>query len=96
MENISTLMKMLRTRDHSRLFLMLVLLELPLVIESSELLKEQLMEELMYHIKLKSSQDIPEQRQKTSQIKKVKLLIPREPKLSMMPRYTEQESTEDM
>jgi hypothetical protein len=96
MENISTLMKMLRTRDHSRLFLMLVLLELPLVIESSELLKEQLMEELMYHIKLKSSQDIPEQKQKTSQIKRVKLLIPREPKLSMMPRSTEQESTEDM
>jgi hypothetical protein len=88
-------MKMSRTRDHSRLFLMLVSQELPLVTEFSEHLKELLTEVSMSHIKLKSSQDIPEQRQKTSQIRKVKLLIPRELKLSMMPRSTEQESMED-
>jgi len=60
------LMKTFKRKDHSRLFLMLVSQELPLVTESSEPSRELLMEVSMFHIKLKSSQDIPEQRQKTS------------------------------
>jgi hypothetical protein len=41
---------------------------------------------------LKSSQDIPEQLQKKSQIRRLKLLISRDPKRIMKPRSTDQES----
>jgi hypothetical protein len=90
------LMKMLKIKDHSKHFLMLVSQELQLVTEYSVPLKEPLMEVSMFHIKLKSSQVILEQRLRILLTKKVKPLILKELKLSMMLKSTEQEFMDNM
>merc|ERR1712086_1020554 len=92
-ENTSTLMTMFKKRDHSRLFLMLVLPEPPPVPESSVSSRVHAMEVLTFHITPRDSQVTPELKLSKLSTREVRrLTIPKELRLTSMPSNTETES----
>merc|ERR1712153_129931 len=92
-ENTSTLMTMFKKRDHSRLFLMLVLPEPPPVLESSVSSRVHAMEVLTFHITPRDSQVTPELKLSKLSTREVRrLTIPKELRLTSMPSNTETES----